>query len=242
MGFARESDLVSVLLGDISKQFLSKFDYFAKELPVGSRWVDLAFAILRDNNQQVSWELEDFSKFQRAFRALSMVELRYLSFLIGNRGVSIHKMMDAFLLSSNEIRERFLDKFLDSGLVERSSRYTYKATNWVLLEPEKIIAVEAKLSNWNEALMQALDYRIFADYCYVALDGEHWKDKHRFIFKMRGIGLILVFENEVKVELEPRRLALGGCNMETQFQRLRVIRDMLLGHSNKWKPVHKIWG
>ena len=64
MGFARESDLVSVLLGATSGQFLSKFDYFAEELPVRSRWVDLTFAILRDNNHQASWEAE-FLKFQR---------------------------------------------------------------------------------------------------------------------------------------------------------------------------------
>ena len=225
MGFARESDLVSVLLGATSGQFLSKFDYFAEELPVRSRWVDLTFATLRDNNQQASWEAEDFLKFQRAFRALSMVELCYLSFLIGNRSVSIQKMMDAFLLSSDELRKRFLDKFLDLGLIERCSRYTYRATNWAVLEPENIVAVEAKLSNWNEALMQALDYRIFADYCYVALDGEHWKDEHRSIFEQNGIGVILVFENEIKIRLEPQRLSLGECAMETKFQRLRVVRD-----------------
>ncbi len=241
MSFVRETDLVSVLLGDVSKQHFSKYDYYAKELPVRSRWVDLTFASLQDNNQHQPSEPKDFLKFQRAFNALSMIELRYLSFFMGNRRISIHQMMDAFLLSSNEIRKRFLDKFLDLGLVECSSRYTYKATKWVLLEPKNIIAVEAKLSNWNEALMQALDYRIFADYSYVALDGEHWKDENRSVFELHGIGLILVFENEIQIRLEPKRLLYCSRKIEMHFQRLRVIRDILLSRSNKWKPVHTIW-
>ena len=160
-----------------------------------------------------------------------MVEPRYLSFLIGSRNVSLQKMIDAFLLSSDELRKRFLDKFSDSGLIGRCSRYTYRATNWVMLEPENIVAVKAKLSKWNEVLMQAPDYRIFADYCYIALDSEHWKDEHRSIFEPNGV--ILVFENEIKIRLESRRLSPGE---------FRVVRDILLRQGNKWRPVRKIWG
>lgn len=235
MSFIKEADLVSVLLDGAKERFAGRFDLYAEELSVGSRWIDIAFA--QWNRDWEERQLHSFFQYQKSFRRLSMTELRYLSLFVGNEIVSIHQMMDSFLLTSDEVKKRFLGIFLDLDLIRRESRYSYRATEWIHLEPDNIVAVEAKLRNWNEALMQAIYCRSFADYCYVALDGDYWNDDVVRQFKLEGIGLILVFQDGIKVQLEPKRTKRNQYSLEARFQRTRLIRDIVMKRSNKWRSV-----
>lgn len=127
------------------------------------------------------------------------------------RRTSLH---DAYLLARLESGqwhtpsdlERAL--YLPSGAVlpalQRLARQglvtTSRTRRWRLLPAAhsrhgEIVAVEAKLERWRDALAQAVAYRSFADRCYVVLDGARQRSVAalRTPFREHGVGLLLQY-------------------------------------------------
>jgi hypothetical protein len=70
-----------------------------------------------------------------------------------------------------------------------------------------IIAVEAKLKNWRQAIQQAYRDRLFADRVYVALPSEHASSAIENIsqFRQTSVGLIIWEDDRAKVYYHPPR-------------------------------------
>ncbi len=82
----------------------------------------------------------------------------------------------------------------------------------------EVVAAEAKLRNWREALSQAIVYQRFADRVFVAMDAsgaptakEIWKK-----FRSMGVGLCVVVRQEIEwyVTPLPRRRGKPGAERE----------------------------
>jgi hypothetical protein len=85
-------------------------------------------------------------------------------------------------------------------------------TRWVDLvavKDDEVVAVELKLSDWKQAIRQAVAYQLGADYTFVAMpfDNACKAYKNRYWFKKEGVGLIAVrpHHKDVRILLEPER-------------------------------------
>jgi hypothetical protein len=103
------------------------------------------------------------------------------------------------------LREGALTRLLTWGIVslERGGRVTMTHNAF----PVNIVAIEAKLTKWREALSQAIEYRRFADHAYVALPSL-WATpaiKSSEVFEKHGIGLMVLSGDELEVVVEPEQ-------------------------------------
>ena len=100
------------------------------------------------------------------------------------------------------IRTR-LERLQQVGLVCEKRRGSFTPVT-VPFSGTHIIAVEAKLSRWTEALRQAVSYRNFADESYVALPSRLVASHTRLQNGIResGIGILAVSERTVRPVLK----------------------------------------
>lgn len=86
----------------------------------------------------------------------------------------------------------------------------------------KLIAIEAKLLRWRDALEQAELYRGYADESYVVLPSSHaekWRDMSAE-FRRRGVGLFLVSNGDVRMVIAPARSAAHDWRREFVLSRV----------------------
>ncbi len=79
----------------------------------------------------------------------------------------------------------------------------------VAVKENEIVAVELKISDWKQALRQAVAYQLGADYSFVAMPFKHACNayKNRYWFQKEGVGLIAIrpHHKDIRVFLEPDR-------------------------------------
>ncbi len=91
--------------------------------------------------------------------------------------------------------DRLLDELIDAGALIAPTADTVRLSEELLTLRMEVIAVEAKLSRWSEALEQAVSYRAFADRSLVAMDADRVTEdspKMTEAFSRAGIGLAVV--------------------------------------------------
>jgi hypothetical protein len=90
-----------------------------------------------------------------------------------------------------------------------------------------LIAVEAKLSKWNQALTQAAFYKKFADYSIVALYKKYVRNVDLKTFKQHKIGLISIDDDlNFNVIVEP------GVNKEYYIESKLFVSGLTLSKEN----------
>jgi hypothetical protein len=90
-----------------------------------------------------------------------------------------------------------------------------------------LIAVEAKLSKWNQALTQAAFYKKFADYSIVALYKKYVRNVDLKTFKQHKIGLISIDDDlNFDVIVEP------GLNKEYYKESKLFVSGLTLSKEN----------
>ena len=99
---------------------------------------------------------------------------------------------------SRGLRHGALERMVDAGILVRGrgGRVALK-TNYV--EAGRIIAIEAKLTKWREALNQATLYRRYADEAHVLLPAQkaHPAIKARAEFTAAGVGLLIATHKSI---------------------------------------------
>lgn len=118
-------------------------------------------------------------------------------------------------------RRDFYEEDLKGGLKSFFRSHGYRAytevrmiNRWVDLvavKEDEIVAVELKISDWKQALRQAVAYQLGADYTFVAMpfDNACKAYKNRFYFQKEGVGLIAIrpHHKDIRILLEPERSA-----------------------------------
>ncbi|RYZ02580.1 MAG: hypothetical protein EOO73_31010 [Myxococcales bacterium] len=118
---------------------------------------------------------------------------------------------------------RELEWMVARGILAKEGRAVYRDAPWFPLH-RRLIAVELKLSRTLDAIRQAVRYREFADYAYVALPLEVAIDAKRRAhaeFESTGLGLIGVSLDGVRVFLKPH---FGAGVLDPLAQLLAVER------------------
>ena len=108
-------------------------------------------------------------------------------------------------LSRTELRVGALDRLLRWGLVrkERGGRIALES-NYV--RNVQIVAVEAKLTRWRQALRQAVEYFRYADLSYVLLpeSSGHVALENAEAFRSVGVGLLLASTGSLSTAISSR--------------------------------------
>lgn len=114
-----------------------------------------------------------------------------------------------------------VDALVNLGvLVERRGDLTTRR-RWT--RAKKVVAIEAKLLKWRDALSQATAYRQYADESYVALPESHARGALAALslFRKAGVGLLTVSEDGIR-----RRLAASRSD-EHDWKREFVLSRLL---------------
>jgi hypothetical protein len=76
---------------------------------------------------------------------------------------------------------------------------------------EKNIAIEVKIKDWKNGLLQAQRYLRYADYSYLAIKSDYIKNIDLKIAEQHGIGIIGIDGKNITEELKPRQS--NKCNV-----------------------------
>ena len=187
MTFKYEKDLVNELLKILQDEYNIK--YVVRELQNGKNIADVVY----------SKELQrDFAIFDEYIDSYY-----YFNEIIINK----KKNIDELDIQNKELLKKF-KKFLKK--LEKAGYITIKnnrihVIKKVDIASKNVVAIEAKLSDWKSGLNQALAYKQYSDYVYVAIDECCYKKIDVKLFENNNVGLILVGKGHIKKILNPKK-------------------------------------
>lgn len=239
MSFLLEKNMAPILEHNIQKLLKKVLHsnknweaFIGKEVPVQYRVIDMAI-VISDENSLNTFENKDFLK---PFKYLNSTALDILSLFCVFKEVTISRIVKNLYISPDILKE-YLNKLVSLNLIEQISKLKYKATEWINLIPKKMVSIEMKLSNWQEALDQAIFNRKFSEYSFVAIDEDRIpKDKDIVkVFVENDIGLISVNSTgKIHISNLPTLNKTKNCHLSS-FQKLKIIKDIV--NDNKWEKI-----
>lgn len=165
----------------------------AHELAIGYSIADIV--ILRASSTSCFWPE----------RPLSVAESAILSSLRRLGSASVEAVAKAVFMQAEPVRRLLLGRLSSWYLVRRTRDEFRPAKAWV--SRSEIVAVEAKLTRWREALAQAAVYCRYADRAFVLLPSASAlvAAQHKDEFAEAGVGLLSYNDgNVVRVFSSPR--------------------------------------
>ncbi len=202
------------------------------EFPLGRRSVDIAYAEFPCLDG-----LTD-ADFAISLSNLSGSEMLVLARFASGRRVNRHLLLQHFWIDWQTLKERFLDGLVGAGLLRQYGEATFEPTEWVSFLPTRVMTVEAKLTDWRDALQQASYNRAYTSDSYVAFPASETAriEQSLHAFRAARVGVALVDPGD---GVSVRLLARGGGSMrgiKPHFARLRVLCD-LCADTGRWAVV-----
>lgn len=241
MRFALEKDMTTSIKKDLFNiaQAVGFCDQkqkliYACEVPIYYRMIDLTMATYcKEYNQS-----KEYQHCNKAIRSLSSKCFDILV-LIGVKGKASINLLQRELLIDKEKLKSCLEKLCSIGLIQKISSYSYKICEWEVFIPKSLLAIELKLSKWQEALEQGIYNQKFAEYSFVVLDEEriHMNDKIEKLYREKNIGLIYLnnSRNDIKMKIIPKKNKNIDKYMSL-FYRLKILKDFNI-NKEKWKGI-----
>lgn len=94
------------------------------------------------------------------------------------------------------------------------------------------VAVEAKISDWKNGLLQAQRYLLFSDYSYLALPEKNIKLVNIDLLKVVGIGLLSVKEGKLEEVLSAQKSC--ECDYYLKYMHTSVLFDKYKKENSKY--------
>lgn len=127
------------------------------------------------------------------------------------------------------VLNKVLKKLITMQLVKEVDSYFSILKKYQPVTGE-VIAIEAKLKNWKQAIEQARRYFWFANYTYVALDAQHAAPAVKNIqtFMDTNVGLVLIDDNSnVKILFQPEKSEPKSISMSYR------LNEIIKSHLNQ---------
>ncbi|OGI58127.1 hypothetical protein A3C60_01255 [Candidatus Nomurabacteria bacterium RIFCSPHIGHO2_02_FULL_37_45] len=170
------------LVKELSKKLTTLFntDIAITEFSAGYGIADLVFAknfFSKDNTMERE-PIDNYLgvKILLSISGKSKFTLEDISQITGVSKITNINVIN-YLISKNYIKK------ISRGVYTK----TYKLNNPI----KKIVAVEAKLKDWKQGILQARRYKSFTDECYLAILSRYEKNIDKNYLDKFGIGLIL---------------------------------------------------
>ncbi|NFO15687.1 hypothetical protein FDB34_16185 [Clostridium botulinum] len=206
---------------------------YAYEFPVYYRMIDITLAsYCKEYN-----EFDECKEYQKIIRNLSPNCFNILALMSLKKRTSVSLIKRELLVEDSELKF-CLDKLNKLGLVKKVSKYSYQCTEWSVILPQALIAIELKLSRWQEALEQGIFNQRFAEYSFVVLDKERIKinEKIEKLYKENNVGLIYLSSDGL-IEFIVRPKKNRNINKYVnQFHKLKILKDFIV-NDEKWKQI-----
>jgi hypothetical protein len=139
-------------------------------------------------------------------RALSQFNCAIMAYLLNNGPRFVDEIAES-LFARPSIVERATKELSRRGLIAMDRGGGIKLPRTLLAGVGQVIAVEAKLDRWREAMAQAVAYLGFANESYVALPDAIIERRTKLTKECRanGIGLISVNPTSCKIVVRARK-------------------------------------
>lgn len=191
-GFRFEKDLFAVLL-EKSPGALNLQDgpfHVLSETQVGTRIPDLL--IVCSNTEQGG-----------ALPKLSYFDCTIVATTIRAGTVTVETLAETTFSPATEIARR-VDRLVRRGLLTHDDNDRFRFSPRALPTKLRVVAVEAKLTRWKDALAQARTYLAFANEAYVAMPAQTVRRNVSALTACAdaGIGVIAVDELDVSIVLQ----------------------------------------
>ncbi len=134
----------------------------------------------------------------------SVYEAGVISKIHKRKWISLSEIKQFSIYSEKYLKYNLLNKFVENGFLDRNKNY-YKRLKNIPKTYNPIIAIEAKLSNWKMAFSQALRYKKYADYSYIAILEKVTNKIDIELFKENNIGILSVKNSQIKVFLKANK-------------------------------------
>ncbi len=120
--------------------------------------------------------------------------------------VSVSDFQKTYSLSKSGATKR-LTEYEDAGFLVKLEAQTYKVAKEYKPVADFVVSIEAKLRNWQKALVQAQRYRRFSDYSFVLLDGAQAASaiENLSSFEERNIGLVSLSADKLNFHFIPEK-------------------------------------
>lgn len=139
-----------------------------------------------------------------------------------NQPLSLDEIEKNVHYSKKYLKNAILKLYKEQGLIAEIDKDLYVRTAELDEKGFFLIAVEAKLSKWNQALTQAAFYKKFADYSIVALYKKYLRNVDLKMFKQHKVGLISIDDDlNFDVIVEP------GLNKEYYIESKLFISGLI---------------
>lgn len=158
-------------------------------------------------------------KTQRYFELLYIISEDF-------KGTDLKEIIGAYSYS-REYLIKLLRKLEEDRYIVELEKNRYRKINNIIPLASEVVAIEAKLENWQAGIKQARRYQLFANRVYLALQDSycHRPDLHRF--EKNNIGLLSVALGEEKV------LELVESNYQKPLERMSNI----MFHEAIWQRI-----
>lgn len=136
----------------------------------------------------------------------SKSHIKVLLALLEEASVSVDELMKKVALSKPTV-QKILAQLIESGLVTAHNGAYSASYTLADSATENIIAIEAKVCDWKSGIRQAMRYKEYADYSYLAIYEDNIEAclKNIGIFERLGIGLIGVSDGGISIHLAASR-------------------------------------
>lgn len=194
--FGYERELVHVVEKTISDLLCSSpYLCIRREWPFGYRIADIAMGEFEDDTNT--------HLIHRSIERISSFGLRIMAELLPRplKPATISRR----LYTTHTNVEKELANLESKGIVKITPGGAYQAAEWRTCLPKRLIAVEAKLTDWKEAVHQAAYYKDFTSYSYVAMP-DQFRCHTDLLASCKNFGLGLIVTNTyglTRVILQP---------------------------------------
>lgn len=146
---------------------------------------------------------------------LSPNDLKLLYYIQKNHGSKIDDIIDMLGFPADTV-EKSLMRLRDSGLIYLSKKYARNTRLRSYCRVNKVIAIEAKIDKWKEAIRQANNNIWFATESYVLLNKEECSPNTLNLCKEYGLGIILV-NKKIHTQLAAQKRTFPVSYASLQF-------------------------
>lgn len=187
MIFKLEKELVAELVELLKNEYNIK--YVTRELRNGNNIADIVFSDEIDRNYAI------FSEYIQSYY--------YVNKMLNKKIIKIEDLK----IESDIIKKQFKKflKFLEKEGYINIKNNRIEVIKKVEFATKRIIAIEAKLSDWKSGLEQAISYKVYSDYVYVAIEKTYFKNVDLDLFREKNVGLILVEKGKMIKKLVPKK-------------------------------------
>lgn len=182
--FASEKELVDVLVQYLQEKHNIK--YIVKELRSGNNIADVVYT------KDINMSSVIFNEYEESYK--------YVRKIYNEKSIELSQLMD---FPNPRSTKKLLKKLESQGYIsiEGSRVKIIKRVEYAMKD---IVAIEAKLSDWRNGLIQAIRYKAYSTHVYVAISEKYLKNVDIDLLKEENIGLFSVSNNGVKKIVRPR--------------------------------------